>query len=165
MCPIITKAQGQTQYMPWSFMDMVGLASRLPDLHEGANKWITALEESTAGVKLALGDVKALLMHIIGKHITKEIFVAAGLPMVVSGNRVDDVGFGGHRTKVWKQLREQYPDKMDPSKLHGETLKDSDNPSTFLCDFQQKWRDETGSAWNINDTTKSLSRPWLFTSG
>lgn len=100
-CPIVTMAQGQIQYVPWSFMDMVGLASRRPDLHEGANKWITALEESTAGMQLALGDIKALLMHIAGKHIYEEIFHAARLlPLVVSENRVNDVGFGGHRTQV-----------------------------------------------------------------
>ena len=55
-------------------MDMVGLAGRLPDLTEGANKWITKLEENAAGVKLALGDVKALLMHVAGKQMTEEIF-------------------------------------------------------------------------------------------
>ena len=156
LCPLITKAQGQTQYVPWSFMDMVGLASRLPDLHEGANKWITALEESTAGVKLALGDIKALLMHIAGKHITEEILLAAQLPTLVAGNRADDVGFGGFRNQVWAELRKQYPEKMDPSKLDGEALKDGESPSKFLHDFQRKWRDETGSAWNANDTTKSL---------
>ncbi len=38
-------------------MDMVDPAGRLPDFHEAANKWITALEKTTSGVKLALGDV------------------------------------------------------------------------------------------------------------
>ncbi len=145
MCPIKSKAQGQTQYAPWPFMDMTGLANRLLGLHEGANKWITTLEESTAGVKLAYGDVKALLMHITGKHITEEIFVAEKLPGVVSGNREDDVGFGGHRTQVWDQLRKQYLEKMDPSKLDEEKLKVSDSPSKFLHDFQQKWIDQIGS--------------------
>lgn len=39
--------QGQAQYVPWTFMDTVGLAGRLPELAVGANKWILALEERT----------------------------------------------------------------------------------------------------------------------
>ena len=54
-------------------MDMIGLAGRQPTLTDGANKWITALEESTAGVTLALGDIKALLMHTAGKQITEKV--------------------------------------------------------------------------------------------
>ena len=49
-------------------MDMIGLAGRLPTLNDGANKWITALEESTAGETLALGDIQALLMHTAKKN-------------------------------------------------------------------------------------------------
>lgn len=94
---------------------MVGLANRLPDLTDGANKWITTLEESRAGVALALGDIKALLMHIAGKHTNEEIFIAANLPEVAQGNRVDSVGFGRHRNKVWAEFRKKYPEKVDPS--------------------------------------------------
>lgn len=79
MFPIVTKTSGQQQYVPWSFCDMIGLAGRLPDLAEGANKWTTALEESTAGVTLTGGDIKALLMHIIGKHTIEEILQDANL--------------------------------------------------------------------------------------
>lgn len=44
MLPIVTKTSGHRQYVPWSFCDMIGLAGRLPDLTEGAKKWITVLE-------------------------------------------------------------------------------------------------------------------------
>lgn len=77
MAPLITKG-GPPQYVPWSFMDMVGLAARLPHLSEGAGKWITALEESTGDTRLALGDIKALLMHVAGNYSTEEIFTKAG---------------------------------------------------------------------------------------
>ncbi|XP_046870728.1 uncharacterized protein LOC124463065 [Hypomesus transpacificus] len=157
LCPLVVKGAGQNpMYVPWSFMDMIGLAGRLPTLTDGANKWITALEESTAGVTLALGDIKALLMHTAGKQITEEIFQGAQLPIVVSGNQVDGVGFGGHRNQVWAELRKHYPEKMDPSKLEGEMLKDDECPSKFLHVFQRRWRDETGSAWNTNNTTQRL---------
>ena len=155
--PLVVKGFGQEPlYVPWSFMDMIGLAGRLPTLTDGANKWITALEESTAGVTLALGDIKALLMHTAGKQITEEVFQGAQLPRVVSGNQADGVGFGGHRTQLWAELRKHYPEKMDPSKLDGEKLKGDECPTKFLHAFQRRWRDETGGAWNTNNTTQRL---------
>ncbi|KAL7381532.1 hypothetical protein ABVT39_007391 [Epinephelus coioides] len=70
MCPLITQPNGLKQYEPWPFIDMIGLAERLPALTDGADKWIMALEETTAGIQLALGDVKALLIYVAGKQIT-----------------------------------------------------------------------------------------------
>lgn len=157
MCPIIAKGPNRIKcYVPWSFMDMVGLASKLPALTEGANRWITALEESTAGIQLALGDIKALLMHMAGKTVTEEVFAAAQLLAVVQGNAADHVGFGGHRNQIWAELRKQYPEKMDPTKLEGEKLTDGECPAKFLHNFQRKWKEETGEAWNANLTTQSL---------
>lgn len=124
---------------------MIGLAGRLPDLTEGANKWITNLEESTAGVTLALGDIKALLMHIVGKHTTEEILLDASLGTLVGGNAADRVGFSGHRGSIWRELKKHFPEKMDPSKLEGETLKENECLAKILHSFQQKWREETGS--------------------
>ncbi|KAL7381604.1 hypothetical protein ABVT39_008376 [Epinephelus coioides] len=43
-------ASGWTQYEPWPFMDMIGLAERLLVLTYGADKRIMALEETTAAV-------------------------------------------------------------------------------------------------------------------
>ena len=155
--PLVTKGRNQIpQYTPWSFCDMIGLAGRLPDLNEGANKWITALEESTAGVTLALGDIKALLMHMAGTAATEEVFKGAHMPAVLLGNSHDPLGFNGYRSRIWAQLRKQYPEKMDPSKLEGERLRDEECPAKFLRSFQNKWREETGGAWNENSTTESL---------
>lgn len=146
--PLVTKGHNNVrQYVPWSFCDMVGLAGRPPDLNEGATKWITPLEENTAGVTLALGDIKALLMYVTGKSTTEEIFHGASLPAVVAGNAADGVGFNGHRNRVWAELRKQFPEKMDPSKLEGEKLNEKECPAKFLRTFQNKWREETGGAW------------------
>lgn len=111
---------------------------------------------STAGVTVALGDIKALLMHIIGKYAAEEVFLGANLGALVGGNAADHVGFNGHRNSIWRELRKHYPEKMDPSKLEGEMLKDDDCPAKFLHSFQRKWREETGGAWNANSTTESL---------
>lgn len=86
MCPICVKPRGAQKYVPLSFCDMIGLADRVPDLTEGASRWLTALEVKTAGLTLALGDIKALLIHISGKHTAEEIFVGAELWALAEGN-------------------------------------------------------------------------------
>lgn len=72
----------------------------------------------------------------------KQLFHRAKLPLVVIGNVTDEVGFGGHCSSVWAELRKQYPEKMDPSKLE-EVLKDDECLTKFLHDFQCKWKDES----------------------
>ncbi|KAL7381783.1 hypothetical protein ABVT39_011217 [Epinephelus coioides] len=156
MCPLITQPNGLKQYEPWPFMDMIGLAEHLPALTDGADKWIMALEETTAGIQLALGHVKALLTYVAGKQITQEIFTEASVGAAIGNNYSDDVDFGQYRSKVWRQLRKHYPAKRDPSKLEGETLGENECPSKFLHTFQKKWKEETGEAWNANKTTQSL---------
>lgn len=41
--PLMTKEDGRSPYVPWSFMDMVGMASRLPALTDrkknGLQRW------------------------------------------------------------------------------------------------------------------------------
>lgn len=119
-------------------MDMIGLADRLPEVTEGANKWITAVEENTGGKRVALGDMKALLMHVAGKQVTEDIFIVAK-PRVVTGNTVDDVAMGPHRNDIWTAVQEHFPERMEHSKLEGEQLKNNE------VAFQHKWKDETGS--------------------
>lgn len=47
-----TKLQDNRQALLHSFMEMVGLASRLPALTDAENKPITTLQKSKAGVRL-----------------------------------------------------------------------------------------------------------------
>lgn len=107
-------------------------------------------------MKLALGDIKALLMHLVGKQKTRELLEAAGLKGAVESDTINELPFGGYKTATWAQLRIHYPEKMDLSKLEGEQLKDDEYPLKFLHNFQRKWKEETGSAWNANNTTESL---------
>ncbi|KAL7374176.1 hypothetical protein ABVT39_023192 [Epinephelus coioides] len=107
---------------PWPFMDMIGLAERLPVLTDGADKWIMALEETTAGIQLALGDIKAIFTYVAGKQTTLEIFTDAHLSAAIGNNVYDDESFGHYCSRVWQQLRTHYPAKRDPSKLEGETM-------------------------------------------
>ena len=57
--PILIKGT-QGHYVPWQTLDVAGLAARLPDIHEGAIKWIRAFKEETVGKLFAVGDIKAV---------------------------------------------------------------------------------------------------------
>lgn len=49
------------------------MVTRLPDIHEGAGKWIRVFEEETMGKLLAVGDIKALLAKTVGGAKMEEI--------------------------------------------------------------------------------------------
>ncbi|XP_029686437.1 uncharacterized protein [Takifugu rubripes] len=149
-------AQNDYRYVPWSFMDMITLASKLTPLAEGADKWIEKLEEITRGINLAGGDIKALLIKTAGQTATAEIFRAAGYRGMTVTHQHDEVPFDQMRTEVWKALREKYPSRMDPTKLEKESLKEEDSPSQFLHSYQKMWKTETGSEWDSTETTRAL---------
>ena len=62
-CPILIKGD-QGHYIPWATQDLEGLVVHLPDLHEGAGKWIRIFEDYTMGKLLSVGDIKALLARV-----------------------------------------------------------------------------------------------------
>ncbi len=49
------------------------------------------VQRSTAGQRLVLGDIKAVLMHTAGKQTTQEIFESARLAAAVTDNAIDDM--------------------------------------------------------------------------
>ncbi|XP_056895269.1 uncharacterized protein LOC130529193 isoform X2 [Takifugu flavidus] len=157
MCPLMAKgAQNDYRYVPWSFMDMITLAGKLTPLAEWADKWIEKLEEITGGIKLAAGDIKALLIKTAGQTAAAEIFRAAGYRAMTVTHLHDEVSFDQMRTRVWEALREKYPSRMDPAILEKESLKEEDSPSQFLHNYQKMWKSETGSEWDSTETTKAL---------
>lgn len=80
--PVLIKGT-QGQYVPWATQDLEGLIARLPDVHEGAGKWIQTSEEETIGKLLAVGDIKAILAKILGGTKLEEILQASDLERAV----------------------------------------------------------------------------------
>lgn len=98
---------------------------RLPELSERAGKWITALEENKGGIRLTLGDIITLLIHVSGKHPTEGIFFKAIAAQLLPhccmvhaamDHRVDNVNFGGFKNLTWAVLCQQFPEKIDPKR-------------------------------------------------
>ncbi|XP_053335814.1 glutamic acid-rich protein-like [Clarias gariepinus] len=139
-CPLIVKGTA-LHYVPWSFMDVTGLISRLPDLCEGAQRWITQFEEKTMGHQLALGDIKAILGQTIGKNKTTEVLQEAGMPPEAEDARYDHYPLGPNRNAIWGALRKMYPTKMDPGRLETIKLAEEENVVKFIQNFQDAWRE------------------------
>ncbi|KAL0147796.1 hypothetical protein M9458_056873, partial [Cirrhinus mrigala] len=110
--PILIKG-AQGQYIPWASQDLEGLVTRLPDMHEGAGKWIRVFEEETMGKLLAVGDIKALLAKIIGGAKMEEILQASGLERAVNSHYIDGTVYDVFRPAVWQALRAEYPTRTE----------------------------------------------------
>ncbi|XP_016366556.1 uncharacterized protein LOC107707152 [Sinocyclocheilus rhinocerous] len=99
-CPILIK-QGHAQYIPWASEDLDTLVSRLPDIHEGAGKWIRTFKEETIGKLLALGDIKALLAKYLGASKMNDILKQPGPLQAVDRPQADGVSFDKHQRDIW----------------------------------------------------------------
>ncbi|KAJ8278258.1 hypothetical protein GJAV_G00085650, partial [Gymnothorax javanicus] len=142
---------GQKKFVPWSF-----IAEHLPDITDGAGKWITALEEHTRGTRFTFEHMKSLLRHVVGKRATKELFTAVGLTQEALGHSVYHEGFSRFRNELWARLQRLYPDKYDLSRLEGEELQEAESVQKFLHTLQCRWREETGGPWNANVFTEHV---------
>ncbi|XP_072899088.1 uncharacterized protein [Hemitrygon akajei] len=157
MLPLLVKGSGQVQYIPWGSQDLEGLKNTLPSLHEGAGKWIRAFEEETMGRLLAMGDLKALLIRLMGTFKLKELMEMAGLQNVDSP-QTDGANFDPVRQRVWQALRKLYPPRVDPKALKGELLGDTENPAAYVENQLKKWRLETEQEVENNLFLNSLFR-------
>lgn len=139
--PILIKGKG-ARYIPWQTADLEGLVARLPDIHEGANKWIRVFEEETMGKMLAVGDIKALWARTLGIQALENIVRTANLERMKEPD-ADGTEFNPYRPRLWEALRKEYPVKIDPKALKGEPLPDTENPSAYISRQLKKWKQET----------------------
>ncbi len=140
-CPILIK-QGYGQYIPWAGQDLDTLVSRLPDIHEGAGKWIRTFEEETVGKLLALGDIKALLAKCLGASKMNDILKQSSLLQAVDKPQEDGISFDKHRHNIWMTLRAEYPMQTDPGFLKREPMEETENPITYIQKQLRRWKEE-----------------------
>ncbi|MGL5955277.1 MAG: C2HC-type zinc finger protein, partial [Brevinema sp.] len=141
-CPIVVKG-AQFNYVPLTSMDLGGLVARLPDLSEGAGKWIKLLEDEVQGKMISLGDIKALLARVVGGLKMTEILYAAELSDAVDSHALDGTLFDPYRPAVWHALRSEYPARVDPNALKGDQLGEKENPAVYVQRQLKRWRETT----------------------
>ncbi len=135
--PILIKG---AQYVPWGSQNLEGLATRLPDIHEGAGKWIKVFDEETMGKLLAEGDIKALLAKIMGGAKMEEIIQAYNVNRAVDSHYMDGTVFEAYRPAVWQALRAEYTIRLHPKSLKGEQLLDIENPTAYVQRQLKRWK-------------------------
>lgn len=98
------------------------MVAHIPDLHDGAGKCIRTFEKQTMGKLLAVGDLKALLVRVVGVAKMEDILYASDLNGAVGNTLGDGIDFDSHHPDVWHALRREYPARIDPKSLKGEAL-------------------------------------------
>ncbi|XP_072890403.1 uncharacterized protein [Hemitrygon akajei] len=104
-----------------------------------------------------MGDLKALLIRLMGTSKLKELMEMAGLQNVDSP-QTDGANFDPVRQRVWQALRKLYPPRVDPKALKGELLGDTENPAAYVENQLKKWRLETEQEVENNLFVNSLFR-------
>lgn len=156
-CPILIKGN-QGHYIPWATQDLEGLVARLPDLHEGAGKWIRTFEEFTMGKLLAVGDIRALLARVTSVQRMGEIMQEGGINGTEWEVSRDGLMFDRYRPAVWRALRAAYPTKVDPKALRGEAIGATENPAAYLHGQLKRWRMETEQDPEENELMTTMFR-------
>ena len=138
--PLVQTESGKPPvYQPWKMRDMEILRNQLPDLHAGAGPWIRALEKTTGGQDLAIGDIRALVTAAtsnIKMHQCDTTARTVATP--------DSDPFGEFRTEWWAVLRDQFPTKTDAGTLSKFVPKQEETPDEFLQRAINDWTDTTG---------------------
>ena len=139
--PILIRG-GHAHYVPWGSQDLEGLILRLPNIHDGATKWIGTFEEHTVGKMLAVGDIKALLARVLGIAKMRSLLENGVLACWLDED-MDGTTFDTYRPNAWNTLRAEYPTHIDSKRLEGHKLNDTENPASFLQKESVRWRLET----------------------
>lgn len=128
--------------MPCANQDLDELISRLPRIHEGAEKWIKVLEEGTTSKLLVIGDIKALLAKCLGVSKMNEILGGLHLHQAIDNPRIDGTPFDKHQAEIWLALRTEYPKQMNPMSLKAVPIGNTENPSKYIQRQLRHWKQE-----------------------
>lgn len=134
-CPLLGKANGQNEFVPWSHQDMEAL-------EKGLTHGSCSLKPTTAN-KLALGDVRALIVHLEGTVNLKALEGRTGTTDLDDEDPLD-----GIRAVFWEAMRTVWPTKTSMTVLA--TLKMRPGEEMFQCvrRAETEWRLATGERHN-----------------
>ncbi|XP_072328578.1 uncharacterized protein [Scyliorhinus torazame] len=159
--PVILKG-GRLQYIPWSGQDLPSLINELPNILDGAGRWIGQLEAGMMGKRMALGDVKALLTKVLGMDQMAEVMRRAGIPMAAYDPEVDGTLMDPYRQDIWQALRDTYPNRMDVKTLRGEPLGEEENAAVYVEKQLRRWRRDTERDILTDPLTNAMFRATIL---
>ncbi|XP_056441066.1 uncharacterized protein LOC130378202 [Gadus chalcogrammus] len=153
--PILVKGQ-HVHYQPWGSQDLEGVISKLPNIHNGASKWIRTFEELTVGKLKAVGDLKALLARVLGLSKMESVLRNGGLD-IMDGMH-DGTTLDYYRVAMWTTLRREFPTHIDHKNMRGLPINDTENPASYLQAQLDRWRLETNEDPEIHPVFSVMFR-------
>jgi len=124
---------------------MKTLEEELPLLGDGAPQWIRKLEKLTAADKLAVGDVRALILRVEGVLNVQQVEQLTGTTYLP-----DQAAFDSYRGLYWEALRTLWPSTNSADALLGLKKKDGEEMHVYLKRAAEEWQEGTGSRHDVN---------------
>lgn len=139
------------EYQPWKMTDLTTLMEQLPSLHGGASAWLLQLQTLTSGLRLCLGDMKALLARATD-HVTMSSLVKeADLDKAPPTAPLEDI-----RQALWGVLRRAYPTEKNHATLSSFTITPGEQPAAYLDRAKTTWRTVHEEPYDHTETTLSM---------
>ncbi|KAK9520907.1 hypothetical protein VZT92_020765 [Zoarces viviparus] len=151
--PLLVKSNGQAEFVPWGHRDMDTLEKALPPLRGGASPWIRLFEKLTAADKLALGDIRAMIIRAEGTIQLKALEARTG-----TSTRMDHTPFNNFRGVFWESMRSIWPTKPNMNSLTGLKIKPEEEMYQYLKRAAVEWHDATGGRHDSHEATTVVWR-------
>lgn len=139
------------EYQPWKMTDLTTLMEQLPSLHGGASAWLLQLQTLTSGLRICLGDIKALLARATDHGTMASLIKEADLNSAPPSAPLGDI-----RQVLWEVLRRAYPTERNHATLSSFTITPGEQPAAYLDRAKTTWRTVHEEPYDHTETTLSM---------
>lgn len=153
MLPLMAVKGGGDKYVPWSRVDLESLIKKLPPIGKGAAGWINIFERETCQDKLALADIRTILIKVRAEGalmVAEKLARCSGKP--------DDTPFGQYRNLFWSSLKESFPSEFQLDALATIKIKDDESTHEYVTRAWELWEKGTGSRPDDSDLAQQHFR-------
>lgn len=131
--------------------DLTTLMEQLPSLHGGASAWLLQLQTLTSGLRLCLGDIKALLARATDHGTMASLIKEADLNSAPPSAPLGDI-----RQVLCEVLRRAYPTERNHATLSSFTITPGEQPAAYLDRAKTTWRTVHEEPYDHTETTLSM---------
>ena len=131
-------------YKPMPQADIDIILKKSPLIEEGALAFLSRIDEAFVGDQPSVGDVKRLLVKVLGQSRLAEAYQRAGIGRHATTSVHDPELFVTYRGRLWNALQEMFPTNIHPNDIILPSLKDDENPRNYVSTCYQKWGQITG---------------------
>uniref|UniRef100_A0A4W5MLS8 ribonuclease H n=1 Tax=Hucho hucho TaxID=62062 RepID=A0A4W5MLS8_9TELE len=136
-----TDPQGQVyvEYKPWRFGDIETAVKGMVRITKGADTWIRDFENKHGHQDMCLGDIKALLSHVLTPGQFSDAMRICQLD-----TQPPELRLGQFRAELWAHLRTTFPMIRDLSRLTDHVYGVDTDFDIWIDGLKRKWVEELG---------------------